>query len=729
MAWRRAGGSRLRRMPARGLAVGLRLLAVASVCVAALAAKPRAAEKFEARIDVVEVQIPVQVIGRDGLPVRGLARDQFRVYDEGQEQEVTRFEVVDLEQSAAASPTAVTSDSVARRHVLLLFDLSFSNPLAIGRARRAAREFVLHGLHPSDLAAVAVYSVEYGPRLLLTFTPDRAQVARALDSLTFDRHFQEVPSADPLRFVLDFPPTSGSELASGVGGETRDLRSEIQEVVTENAQLIANTVEREQKQYDRSRIDTWTRDLGRLGRQLAAIQGRKQVVLFSEGFDSRLLLGRSDLGGADQAQESLNAELGEIWQVDSDSRFGNTGLQGAAGRMLEELRRADCVVQAIDIGGLRAGGDVRAGAKGLGEEALFYVANETGGELFKDTNNLDQQLAAAMKRTSVTYLLAFQAKNLKLDGAFRSLRVELSGVRGARLSPLGLLRAAPLRRAGAARAQSAGGRRHRRRRAAAGSRPVGVGGAFPLGPGGAYVPVVVETSGKSLLASAPNGKVTVEIYAYATNGAGEMVDFFARTLQLDASAAGKALADGGLKYYGHLELEPGDYLVRVLVREGASGRMALAAVPISVPSVSAATPRLLPPFLFDSPGRWLMVRERVDSNGSIVYPFTLEGEPYVPAAGGAVERGGPLRFCLVGYDLPDSPLDVRAELVGVDGRQAAIGALDARRTATGIAGLDKWSATLATDQVPPGSYRLKVEVVPAGGGAPWVSETAVRIAG
>ncbi|MFN7941675.1 MAG: VWA domain-containing protein [Thermoanaerobaculia bacterium] len=717
-------------MPARGLAVGLRLLAVASVCVAALAAKPRAAEKFEARIDVVEVQIPVQVIGRDGLPVRGLARDQFRVYDEGQEQEVTRFEVVDLEQSAAASPTAVTSDSVARRHVLLLFDLSFSNPLAIGRARRAAREFVLHGLHPSDLAAVAVYSVEYGPRLLLTFTPDRAQVARALDSLTFDRHFQEVPSADPLRFVLDFPPTSGSELASGVGGETRDLRSEIQEVVTENAQLIANTVEREQKQYDRSRIDTWTRDLGRLGRQLAAIQGRKQVVLFSEGFDSRLLLGRSDLGGADQAQESLNAELGEIWQVDSDSRFGNTGLQGAAGRMLEELRRADCVVQAIDIGGLRAGGDVRAGAKGLGEEALFYVANETGGELFKDTNNLDQQLAAAMKRTSVTYLLAFQAKNLKLDGAFRSLRVELSGVRGARLShrsgyyaPRPFDELAPLERNLLAADVIAAAEPRQDLDLSVLAAP------FRSGPGGAYVPVVVETSGKSLLASAPNGKVTVEIYAYATNGAGEMVDFFARTLQLDASAAGKALADGGLKYYGHLELEPGDYLVRVLVREGASGRMALAAVPISVPSVSAATPRLLPPFLFDSPGRWLMVRERVDSNGSIVYPFTLEGEPYVPAAGGAVERGGPLRFCLVGYDLPDSPLDVRAELVGVDGRQAAIGALDARRTATGIAGLDKWSATLATDQVPPGSYRLKVEVVPAGGGAPWVSETAVRIAG
>jgi len=102
-----------------------------------------------------------------------------------------------------------------------------------------------------------------------------------------------------------------------------------------------------------------------------------------------------------------------------DARYGNTSLQGDVNRMLDEFRRADCVIQSVDIGGLRAGADERA--RPSGQEALFYMANETGGELFKDANNLRQPLERVLERTSVTYLLTFERSDLKTDVQAKSL--------------------------------------------------------------------------------------------------------------------------------------------------------------------------------------------------------------------------------------------------------------------------------------------------------------------
>ena len=71
-------------------------------------------------------------------------------------------------------------------------------------------------LQPSDLVAVATFSIETGPRMLVTFTPDRAQVARALDSLSFDRSAR-YRANDPLRFLAPFTPGSAPDQTADKG--------------------------------------------------------------------------------------------------------------------------------------------------------------------------------------------------------------------------------------------------------------------------------------------------------------------------------------------------------------------------------------------------------------------------------------------------------------------------------------------------------------------------------
>src|SRR5262245_143216 len=124
--------------------IGTVALLAASLALSANAAqeqkdKPQASfEGGEER--VVAVEVPVNVVGRDGRPVRGLTAADFEVFDNGDRQPLAGFEVVDLaalgtadtKATAAAVPAGHASaadleplDSTERRHFLLLFDLSF----------------------------------------------------------------------------------------------------------------------------------------------------------------------------------------------------------------------------------------------------------------------------------------------------------------------------------------------------------------------------------------------------------------------------------------------------------------------------------------------------------------------------------------------------------------------------------------------------------------------------
>ena len=344
------------------------------------------AQTFEGSSQVTAVEVPVNIVTRDGQPVRGLTAEDFEVYDGGDRQKISSFEVVDLKllnpEEAAPAPGAAAAPrrfpvelrSAARRHFLLLFDLSFSTPSSILKARTAARDFVLHSLQPTDLAAVATYSLESGPKLVVTFTPDRAQLARAVDTLGYRQAFDQTRS-EPLRFLVEPPDTALLSEAAGRGGES-PLRGQQDQVLYEYLQSVALAAEKQERDFQMGRIAAYARSLSQVARSLDAVQGRKQVIFFSEGFDNRLFIGR-DTTDPDALADNDRVVFGQSYFVDNDQRYGNTGVQENLRRMLEVFRRSDCVIHAVDIGGLRAGADQQA--RPNGEAGLFYIANETGG--------------------------------------------------------------------------------------------------------------------------------------------------------------------------------------------------------------------------------------------------------------------------------------------------------------------------------------------------------------
>ncbi len=711
----------MRRPPAfrQLLFAGVFALCGGGALVAQEEAAPRPAlDTFDDQARVIEVQVPVNVYARNGEPVRGLTAEDFQVLDEGKVQELTNFRVVDLA-TIEPSPDRVMDieydvPPAARRHFLLLFDLSFSPPTSLARARQAAQEFVLENMHPADLAAVAVHTVEGGTQLLVTFTPDRTQLARAITTMGNPR-LLKLATRDPLRFMIDSPDSGQTQSARDVGGVSDGVAS-LENSVSAYLQVIGKQMAKMEKSYARGQITSWSHSMKEMARLLDSVEGRKHVVLFSEGFDGRLLLGRQPDFFDEEMQDELRAvEDGQYFMVDTDDRYGNTQLQVQVALMLDEFRKANCTIQAVDISGLRADLPSEDRARRVGRDALFYIANETGGRLYEDANDFGEELAEVLDSSTVTYLLSFKPTELGDAGDHRRLKVKVNAPRGSQVShrmgyfvPRPFDELHPMEKSLLASDLIA---------SAAGKEDLDVdvlAAPFRANEEQAYVPVIIEVGGEGLLAGLENDLLPVELYTYVTNDKGEMRDFFTQMVSFDLSEGNRRsmFAETGLKYYGHVDLTPGDYLLRVLVRNAVTGATTVRTKEMTVPLYELGEPQLLPPFFLEDTGSWFLVREQDDAyQSTTVYPFTVNGEPYIPAAYPGIGSESMSELCLVAYNLGKGQIDLESRVLAEDGTVVSENPLDFReRTVTGIDGLDKLYATLESDSLATGHYTLEVAV-------------------
>ncbi|HEV7670801.1 MAG TPA: VWA domain-containing protein [Thermoanaerobaculia bacterium] len=662
------------------------------------------------RTDVIAVEVPVQVV-RDGQPVRGLTQADFTLWDGKTKQEITGFESVDLTTAVAApdAPPARPSP-MGRRHFLMLFDLANSEPKAIVKARDAAKQ-VVRKLHPSDLVAVATYSASQGPLLLLGFTSDRRQAEIALDTLGVPELVER--SGDPLDLVIESITGTSTSGVVPPGGFAVGL-------LLEDLNRLRDSNRTADRRFQASHLADYTRSLADLGQLMANVDGRKYVVLLSEGFDSSLLVGTEE----NNVEAVTKIEKGQFYQVDNDARFGDTRSANNLERMLEQFRRADCVIQAVDIGGLREEGARRAN----GQDALFAMADQTGGELFRNWNDLSQAMAKMLERTSVTYLISFQPE-VERNGAYHPIKIELKNAAGAKLShrtgyyaplPFGM-RDPKARRFDTAEAIMSG---HEGGDLAATALALPFRGVA----GKAYVPVVLGINGPSLLSGveespataagetpAPtNAVLPVEIYAYALDADGTIGDFFGQTLGLDLAKVGERVRQGGIEYVGHLELAAGDWSLRVLVRNGRTGALRVSVLPVRVPAFDDGRAFLLPPLFPPSAGQAttaLLLRETPRGElGESPYPFQLEGQPFVPAAVPAAPRGEISRVALFAWNLPESDVRARAQVLNAAGHEIPGGRFRLVGSESAAGGGNLLLGTFEPTDLAPGAYRLRVRL-------------------
>ena len=664
-----------------------RLVAVTIVVCLALpiaAQDPRAGEQ----IQVTLIEVPVNVVDRSGAAVRNLTAQNFELLDNGQRRSITHFDAIDLS-ATAKSDSGASSAAAPARNFLILFDLSSSEPGTLARARDAARMFVNSAAAASDRIAVGTFTSETGFHLLTSFTTDRHLVSAAVATLGAPKYFQP---ADPLLLSA----IEMHEIADMAEGGARPNDQISAEVARLQARILDRSANDVQRQFIRRTLDGYAE----LAQVLDRVPGRKQVILLTEGFDAKLIHGRESMVGEQARDEQRMIEAGEIWRIDNDNRYGDAHTADELKGMIETCRRADVVLNAIDIRGIRVtGAEVRdLGPKS--NESLFLLTHDTGGMVFKNANSLEEDFHRLLRAGEFVYILGFEAPS-KNPGKFHDLKVKLVNVPSAHA----------FHRAGYFESTPAMSPVERTLTAAeivsnqipqTGITVHTMATPFPRRDGRAQVPVIVEIDGPSILRAAKANQIQSEVFIYAFDDHNLVLDFVHQPLRLDVNKLRDRLQQHGVRLYETLMLPPGRYSVRTLVRAGERSLYGYSGVNIDVPSYDQLV-MLGGTAVDEKPADWVPVKPP-DRNGVPgEYPFAIDGAMLVPSAAPVLRPGVSSRVALyIGHmDVP--PANVAGT---IDGRQATV-RIASRSAANGTT---KLLLEVVPPALPPGDYQLTLQI-------------------
>jgi VWFA-related protein len=662
---------------------------------AAPQAEPRrTAETFPA-VRAELVQIDVVVTDGDGRCVPGIAPGDFEIREDGKPQKLSHFAEearagLRAEKGAPppAAPTPAPPPSAARpaprgRLVVLTVDDLHTAPGNMAEARRAMTRFVDEQVSDDDLVALATTSGTAG--VFQDFTRDKDALRRAIARV--ESRYQPVePGGTP------YLSEHQAELIDR--SDVEALRLAVQEILQTEDYL--GEVGAREKAYAQARRMVFE-IMARSGRTLQALQsvisglaplpGRKVVVLLSDGF----LVG---LGAAENRAFDVR-------------------------RIVDAATRSGVVLYALDTRGLVA--DVPGGSASFpgpavltapgarqsiqtrGNEAqrqgLNALAEDTGGFLVRNTNDLSQGLGRVLRDNEAYYLLAYEPTNAARDGKYRKIEVRLRDRPGLRVRTRSGYFAPDDRRA-ATRAESPEALREREIGQALGSLfplegvPMTMSADFidlpPAGPQ-AVIRTHLDVSGVPFVPAGDRYAADLEIAGAVYDEGGRLVGEVTgerAQLSLTEETYRKATTDG-LTVQKTLALPPGRYQVRMAAREGTRSLLGSASQWIEIPEVVPGRVTLSSVFLLADAG----------VGGADLTDVQVERR---------FRRGQGLHYVVHAYGLPPSGgVTLQAQvwqgsrLVGVTARHDLAPA--AGETTA------KWSERIALDAFATGDYELRVQ--------------------
>ncbi len=349
-------------------------------------------ETFRVTTRLVEVSVVAETT--DGKPARDLKAEDFRIYDNGEPQKIVFFS-----REAPAHrrlPGPLPPDVYTNRFeqlgedvagvTVILFD-GLNTPLVDQvYARQQILKF-LRQLEPGD--RVALYVMGRGPRVIKDVWGDAGALAAALE------HYkpEQRPSLDAPLYDPSLTPVA--HFNAWLGELTFHLAD----------------------YFDRDRAFRTVRALTAIARHLERLPGRKNLIWVAGSFPV------SVAGSSIPLPERLK-------------RSASTGKWPETDRLMRALSRANLAIYPVDARGLIAPRNYRADSRvvvaddQLRDAQTFSVmrmlAARTGGRAFYQNNDLVQAFRRAADDVRATYTLGYYPSHDEWNGRFREIRVEVA---------------------------------------------------------------------------------------------------------------------------------------------------------------------------------------------------------------------------------------------------------------------------------------------------------------
>jgi VWFA-related protein len=136
------------------------------------------------RVEVPIVMVDVVVTDKKGKPVKGLTKEDFKLFEDGSVQQLTNFEYISEEEPTGELASITTDRPLGgerQNYILFLFDNMSMDASSQERSRHAAAKFIEENMRAGDLVAIANY--RNSMQIVQNFSSNKTRLARALGVL------------------------------------------------------------------------------------------------------------------------------------------------------------------------------------------------------------------------------------------------------------------------------------------------------------------------------------------------------------------------------------------------------------------------------------------------------------------------------------------------------------------------------------------------------------------
>ncbi len=403
------------------------LLAAAGVTLFAQPPQDRPKEQPVFRSGVDLVRFDVRVTDDTGRPVTDLRPDEVQIVEDGRVLPILQFQHItepagryaDAALRAVSAEVSSNQGSPRGHLYLLVFDQSHITPGNEQVARRAAETFVKTRVRPSD--RIAVFGIP-GPGPSLGFTADLGRAVTELQKVrgSLERNVSTAVGRISTHEAYEIASGNDQTVTSIMTRQSADMTTDVgasqgatmsatidraaarqteepvvtRRVIQENARTLVANSDAESRQFLQRAAD--------LMEQYRSIEGRKTVVLFSEGFHHHNVTRELE-----QLEAAAAQSYAVVYAFDMNRRGPEIDqpLMPATDQAAEILART---------------------------EPLGSLAAETDGELVHDAaEHIDDALNRIADQSQDYYLVGFAPSDraLAARGEYRrvSVRVTRSG--------------------------------------------------------------------------------------------------------------------------------------------------------------------------------------------------------------------------------------------------------------------------------------------------------------